>query len=122
MAELITVMAAKADDRAVLWEPNPDHPGGEAFIAGDGRAVTVALTPRVQEKLTAGTLIRVQVAPPSGGEPPPPVDAPPFDGYDALSADKVVERLAGMTDDEKTTVRTYEAAHKNRKTVLEALA
>lgn len=136
MTELITVMAAKANDRVVIWEVNPDHPNGEVFIAGDGRSVQAALTPAIQRKLDAGELIKVTVAgdetkPPTGDNEPiiddtlPKVtinDGPPFDGYDALSATAVVERLAGLTDAEKETVRVYEIAHKNRKTVLEALA
>lgn len=119
--ELITVMAAQVDDRVVLWEADPAHPEGEAFITGDGRAVTVALTSRVQQKLAAGILLQVQVTPPPP-DPPPPAEAPPFEGYDALSATQVVERLAGLTDEERAAVRSYEVAHKNRKTVLEALA
>jgi hypothetical protein len=134
MSELITVMAAKANDRVVLWEVNPDHPTGEVFIAGDGRSVQVAVTPAIQRKLDAGELVRVTVATDDSGEGAEgaPVDdnslkvtlndGPPFDGYDALSATVVVERLAGLTDAEKEAVRTYEAAHKARKTVLEALA
>lgn len=55
---------------------------------------------------------------------PPPDDTlagPPWDGYDALSASAIVERLATLTGAEKAAVRAYEAAHKARKTVLEAL-
>lgn len=118
MAELITVMAAKVNGRVVLWEPNPAHPTGEAFVAGDGRSVQVALTPRVQKALDAGTLLKVQAATP---EPPAPADTPPWADYDGLSATAIVERLAGLTDAERDAVRAYEAARKNRKTVLEAL-
>jgi hypothetical protein len=39
-------------------------------------------------------------------------------GYDALSASQVVERLAGLELDELAAVRDYEAAHRNRRTIL----
>ena len=42
----------------------------------------------------------------------------PIPGYDALSASQVVERLAGLADDELDAVRAYEAAHRNRRTIL----
>lgn len=118
MAEIITVMAAKVDDRVVLWEVHPDHPTGEIFIAGNGTAVQVALTPQVQRHLNDRALVQVQTAPTEET----PVDVPPFADYDALNATDMVARLASLTDEEKAAVRTYEAAHKNRKTVLEALA
>lgn len=119
MTELITVMAAKVDGRVVLWETNPDHPGGEAFLAGDGRAAQVALTPRVQARLETGELIRVQTGEPKPADPSPVVL--PIADYNTLSATAIVELLAGLTDEERATVREYEAANKKRKTVLEAL-
>jgi len=39
-------------------------------------------------------------------------------GYDALAASQVVPRLAGLSDDELEAVRTYEAATRNRRTIL----
>jgi hypothetical protein len=42
----------------------------------------------------------------------------PIPGYDALSASQVVERLAGLADTELAAVRNYEAAHRNRRTIL----
>ena len=39
-------------------------------------------------------------------------------GYDALSASQVVERLAGLSDDELAAVRRYEAGHRRRRTIL----
>lgn len=161
MTELITVMAAKTNDRVVIWEVHPDHPNGEVFVAGDGRAIQVAVTPAIQRKLDAGELIKVVITGDAGdnsgddkgdskdddkglvihddsvkvvitGDKTPIIDddspkvtindGPPWDDYDTLSATVVVERLAGLTDDKKAAVKIYEAAHKNRKTVLEALA
>jgi hypothetical protein len=50
--------------------------------------------------------------------PPPPVDGLAIPGYDALSASQVVQRLAGLSGDELEAVRSYEAATRGRKTIL----
>jgi hypothetical protein len=48
----------------------------------------------------------------------PAGDSLPIPGYDALSASQVVERLAGLTPEELESVRAYESAHRNRRTIL----
>lgn len=45
---------------------------------------------------------------------------PPFDGYDDLNANDVIDRLQGSTEEERRAVHEYETANKARKTVLEA--
>ena len=45
-------------------------------------------------------------------------DSLPIPGYDALSASQVVERLAGLSSEELGAVRSYEGAHRNRRTIL----
>jgi hypothetical protein len=45
-------------------------------------------------------------------------EALPIPGYDALSASQVVERLAGLSPAELDAVRSYEGAHRNRRTIL----
>ena len=42
----------------------------------------------------------------------------PIPGYDALSASQVVERLAGLPSSELDAVYAYEAAHRQRRTIL----
>jgi len=42
----------------------------------------------------------------------------PIPGYDALSASQVVERLMGLAPAELETVHAYEAAHRQRRTIL----
>lgn len=42
--------------------------------------------------------------------------------YDSYNAKEIVERVASLTDEERAALAVYEAAHDNRKTVLEALA
>ena len=39
-------------------------------------------------------------------------------GYDSLSASQVVQRLAGLSQDELTAVGNYERAHRGRRTIL----
>jgi hypothetical protein len=65
--------------------------------------------------------------------PEPEVDAPAvvaaptsdelaIPDYDGLSASQVVNRLAGLTDDELEAVGDYESAHRGRKTILNKVA
>ncbi|MBA2626009.1 MAG: hypothetical protein H0U89_10445 [Acidimicrobiia bacterium] len=42
--------------------------------------------------------------------------------YDSLSASQVVPRLSGLTAAELEAVRTYEAANRGRKTILNRVA
>lgn len=39
-------------------------------------------------------------------------------GYDSLAASQVVQRLAGLSQDELEAVGAYEASHRNRRTIL----
>lgn len=71
MTEIISVMAAKVDDRVALWERHPDHPTGEIWIVGDGQPHEVALTPRVVALLKDGTLLQVQTFSEPEVEPQP---------------------------------------------------
>lgn len=43
-------------------------------------------------------------------------------GYDSLSASQVLPRLDGLADEELEAVRSYEAAHRGRKTILGRIA
>jgi hypothetical protein len=49
-------------------------------------------------------------------------DALPIDGYDSLAASQVVGRLDSLTPAELATVRNYESANRNRRTVLGKIA
>jgi len=42
----------------------------------------------------------------------------PIEGYDSLAASQVVVRLDSLTPDELLAVRDYEAANRNRRTIL----
>ncbi len=58
------------------------------------------------------------------GAAPPPVDPATLaiPDYDSLSASQVVPRLDGLTAVELEAVRTYEAATRSRKTILNKIA
>jgi hypothetical protein len=114
MPELITVKAAPDFLRVALWERNPAHPGGEAFVAGD-LVAQVALTAEVQTRLNTGILVQVVT------EAKPAKPDEPVAGYDAMTAAQVLELLSTLNDEQRAVVLAYETANKARKTVLEAL-
>jgi hypothetical protein len=63
---------------------------------------------------TPGMVVPTTPPPTSGIATPGPHPAAgvlPFDDYDTLTEEQVVERLAGLTDDELEHVRAYEQAH-----------
>jgi hypothetical protein len=60
--------------------------------------------------------------PAASAGPPPDVDSLAIPGYDSLSASQVVTRLEGLTPGELEAVRTYESAHRGRKTILNQVA
>ena len=85
-----------------LWVDDIELPKGEP-VSG--------LSPSQVERLEALRDCRITRAEPSGD--------PPFEGYDELTADDVVERMDGMAPDELDALKAYEAERKARKTVLE---
>jgi hypothetical protein len=56
--EQIWVLSNRQDDRVVLWERDPAHPGGEAFVAS-GAPAKVAKTGEVARLLREGFLVEV---------------------------------------------------------------
>lgn len=71
----IWVVSNRQDDRTVLWEQDPQHPSGEAFVGGAGPDF-VARTPLIEAKLRSGEIIEIP-EPPDG--PKKPISVPP--GY-----------------------------------------
>jgi hypothetical protein len=51
-----------------------------------------------------------------------PTAQPPFEGYDDLAATEVIARLEGLKAEALRSVRAYEQAHRNRRTVLGRIA
>jgi hypothetical protein len=61
-------------------------------------------------------------APQADGAVAPPSDDLAIPDYDSLSASQVVNRLPGLSADELEAVRSYESAHRGRKTILNKVA
>lgn len=61
MPVMITVRGTRADSRVCLNEQHADHPGGAAWVCGDGRAHHVALTREVARRIGDGSLDVVEL-------------------------------------------------------------
>jgi hypothetical protein len=85
-------------------------------IGGNDEPVAPAPRPRATPRPTPPPA-PAKTAPPTNGAAPAG-ESLPIPGYDALSASQVVERLAGLSRAELDAVRSYEGAHRNRRTVL----
>jgi len=72
--DLIWATSGRIDDRLVIWEREPRHPGGEAFIGGASPDY-VARTEVVEELLRTGELVEIP-EPPDSRKKPQPKDAP----------------------------------------------
>jgi len=57
-SKLIWVHSNRQDDRTVIYEPDPLHPGGQAFIGGEGPD-HVYRTAAIEALLQSGELIEV---------------------------------------------------------------
>lgn len=86
--------------------PAAPAPGGAPPASARGQATVVRKAPDVES--VAGHQ-------PGAGRGSADLAIP---SYDALSASQVVQRLAGLSRDEVTAVRAYEAATRARRTVL----
>ena len=85
----------------------PDLPGTE--VVEESATVTIS---------TAGDLPEPPPARPASLGPAPSPESLAIPGYDSLSASQVVQRLAGLQEDELDAVAAYEAAHRGRRTIL----
>jgi len=80
-----------------------------------------------QPDTVAHTLVRLvrrqeaTKAPRAAAQPRLRVPVVPIEGYDALSVEEVVTRLAGLSADELRTLREYEVAHEARAAVLDGI-
>jgi hypothetical protein len=74
-----------------------------------------AVTPPTPLPPPRPTIVREPVEVPDNA---PESEELPIPGYDALSASQVVERLSGLGRDELDAVHAYEAAHRQRRTIL----
>ena len=79
-------------------------------ITTNGSAVSVAESPEPTPSATAAGSTSSAPSPSAGDLAIP--------GYDSLSASQVVQRLAGLSRDERAAVGAYESAHRGRRTIL----
>jgi hypothetical protein len=94
---------------------------GDGRGDGDGGAAGAAAAPAPGPPASAAPAAE---APASNGaaDTSPAVGELAITDYDSLSASQVVTRLAGLTGDELEAVRSYEVAHRGRKTILNKIA
>lgn len=69
MPAIIHVQATQHDRRVALNEEHPEHPGGAAWVCGDGRISAVALTPVVAAALARGAIHQVEAPVADPAEP-----------------------------------------------------
>lgn len=101
--------------------PAPEEPAGPAsfeemtangLARDDDRVVSVPAAPEPAADVTPTATAQVAAAgAPRAGDLAIP-------GYDSLSASQVVQRLAGLNQDELAAVGAYERAHRGRRTIL----
>lgn len=68
--DCIWVSSNRVDNRVVLFEQDPRHPGGQIFIGGDGVGL-VFKTPAIAQLLHAGQLVEIPEPPESRRKPIP---------------------------------------------------
>lgn len=93
-SETLWVVSNRVDDRVVLWERDPQHPGGEAFVGGSAPA-EVGRTGEVERLLHAGLLL--EVPEPQDG-PKKPLPAAAVQPAEAAAAPGQVTRLGRALD------------------------
>jgi hypothetical protein len=98
-------------------DTEPAPPGDAADAARRGSRQSAADVAVVPDE-TATTPEAPATAQPSG----PSVDELAIPDYDSLSASQVVNRLPGLSAGELELVRSYEASHRGRKTILNKVA
>jgi hypothetical protein len=100
--------------------PDADAPGPHGAPEGAGGTGTTA-TPPGERRRSAGRRPR----PAHPGDEGPGAGSSSdlaIHGYDALSAPQVVQRLAGLSQEELEAVRVYETATRGRRTILARIA
>ena len=101
--------------------------GSSPAPAATAPAPAAAPAPEVASADEVKAAAAAAVATPIVVTPPAPTSGPEaaelaIPDYDSLSASQVVPRLQGLAGDELEAVRSYEAAHRGRKTILNRIA
>ena len=97
-----------------------DQAAGLLDFVGDS-VTPLPSDPAPAARVVAPVASAVPAAPAANGQAVDPASLAIPD-YDGLSASHVVNRLAGLTTPELEAVRSYEAAHRGRKTILSKVA
>ena len=106
---------------------NGSTPAPTAAAPAPAPAKAAAPAPEVATADEVKAAAASAVATPIVVTPPAPTSGPEaaelaIPDYDSLSASQVVPRLQGLAGDELEAVRSYEAAHRGRKTILNRIA
>jgi hypothetical protein len=99
----------------------PDDEAEPPGPPGTGMAADGAGTPPSGDIVT-GDIVVLLGDSDSDGAALPAVESLAITDYDSLSASQVVTRLDGLEPDELEAVRSYESAHRGRKTILNKVA
>lgn len=108
--------------RRAAGKKTPGAPGpntaatGEEIGAGERGRAPAGERGTAPAGATDGSVIDVDFG--TGGRPVPSSGGLAIPGYDSLSASQVVQRLAGLSQDELAAVGEYEAANRGRRTIL----
>ena len=94
--------------------------GGDLISGGTPTALPEPAAPAPRAPGGDNGTRKAAAPPPRGAENGQPAADPnlPIPGYNSLSASQVVERLAGLSTDELEAVRSFEASHRKRRTIL----
>lgn len=111
--------AAGREPAAAPGPPADTGVGGDGSyerLAGRGAASGPPAEPESTGSHENGAVIDVDFG--AGAPSAPAAEGLAIPGYDSLSASQVVQRLAGLSQEELAAVGEYEAAHRGRRTIL----
>ena len=91
-------------------------------LVGKAPAEPVAPAPAPAPVVTSAPAASAAPKPASPKAPTPSSVSLAIPDYDSLAASQVIPRLAGLAVAELEAVRTYESAHRGRKTILNKIA
>jgi len=122
LARWIGQIAVQQADREIRkrWSAAHERPSAAPPIgsAGSVRSVdevsSIAAPPAVDEVVPVADGVAAPAVVPAA-------DELPISGYESLAAQQVVHRLSTLTVDEREAIRRFEAAHRQRRTILAKL-
>jgi hypothetical protein len=109
--------ATLADELPELVRRGRDRFGGQVRLAQMLGKIAADSARRQAQGFARGRPGHAEAAK-STSRPASSTDRSPFDGYDELAATEVIARLERLETEALRSVRAYEQAHRNRRTVL----